>query len=47
MNDIDAVLQRATHLGQQILLPKTALDDGGFVAEIEDSEGNRIAVQML
>ncbi|MCZ4268028.1 VOC family protein [Rhodobacteraceae bacterium G21628-S1] len=47
VNDIDAVLQRATHLGQQILLSKTALDEGGFVAEIEDSEGNRIAVQML
>ncbi|WP_065334979.1 VOC family protein [Tritonibacter mobilis] len=47
VNDIDAVLQRATNLGQPILLAKTALVDGGFVAEIEDSEGNRIAVQML
>lgn len=43
--DIDDVLARATAQGSTILFPKTAISDNGFVAEIADSEGNRIAVQ--
>jgi uncharacterized protein len=45
--DIDAVIARATAIGSDLLFPKTALPDGGFVAEILDSEGNRIAIQQL
>ncbi|MNY78651.1 Glyoxalase-like domain protein [compost metagenome] len=45
VDDIDAVLSRATALGSEILFPKTALPDGSYVAEIGDSEGNRIALQ--
>ncbi len=29
----------------EILFPKTPLGDGVFIAEIRDSEGNRIALQ--
>lgn len=45
VEDIDAVLARAIAEGSEILFPKTPLGSGGFVAEIADSEGNRIAVQ--
>lgn len=43
--DIDDVLAKATALGSETLFPKTAIGAAGFVAEITDSEGNRIAVQ--
>lgn len=40
---IDTVLKLATSSGGQVLYPKT--DNGiGFVAEFEDTEGNRIAL---
>lgn len=42
--DIDAVLARATAKGSQILYAKTDLGEAGYVAEFEDSEGNRIAL---
>lgn len=42
-DNIDETLERATANGGQILYPKT--DNGiGFVAEFEDTEGNRIAL---
>lgn len=47
LTDIDAVLARATALGSEILFPRTAIDPDGFVAEITDSEGNRIALQTI
>ncbi|MDM7954949.1 VOC family protein [Blastomonas sp.] len=42
--DIDAVLARAEAQGAAILYPKKDIGEAGFVAEIEDSEGNRIAL---
>lgn len=44
--DIDSTLAKATSLGGKVLYPKTDVGDYGFVAEIEDSEGNRIALHM-
>lgn len=44
--DIDAVLERATARGSKMLYPKKDIGAGGFVAEIEDSEGNRIALSQ-
>jgi len=44
VDDIDATLARATALGATILYPKKDIGEAGFVAEIEDSEGNRIAL---
>ncbi|MBS0659166.1 MAG: VOC family protein [Verrucomicrobia bacterium] len=44
--DLDATLARAVAAGGQILYPKTDVGAYGFVAEIEDSEGNRIALHM-
>ena len=41
---IDPVLERATAQGGKVLYPKKDIGEAGFVAEIEDSEGNRIAL---
>ncbi|WYX07984.1 VOC family protein [Achromobacter xylosoxidans] len=42
--DIDAALRRAAALGGAVLFPKTPAGEW-LVAEIRDSEGNRIALQ--
>ena len=44
--DIDAVLARATARGSRVLYPKKDIGAAGIVAEIEDSEGNRIALSQ-
>lgn len=44
--DIDATLALAVKNGGQILFPKTSNGELGFVAEFEDSEGNRIALHQ-
>lgn len=44
--DIDAVLARATARGGRVLYPKKDIGAAGFVAEFEDSEGNRIALSQ-
>jgi predicted enzyme related to lactoylglutathione lyase len=44
--DIDAVLARASARGSRILYAKKDIGEAGFVAEIEDSEGNRIALSQ-
>lgn len=43
-NNIDETLRRAELNGATILFPKTKASDYSFVAEIEDSEGNRIGL---
>jgi uncharacterized protein len=45
--DIDAVLARAAAQGSKVLYPKKDIGAAGFVAEIEDSEGNRIALSQV
>lgn len=42
--DIDAVIARAGARGSRVLYPKKDIGAAGFVAEIADSEGNRIAL---
>jgi predicted enzyme related to lactoylglutathione lyase len=44
--DIDAVLARATARGAKVLYPRKDIGAAGFVAEFEDSEGNRIALSQ-
>lgn len=44
VDDVDAVLARAVAHGAEVLYPKTSIGERGVVAEICDSEGNRIAV---
>jgi predicted enzyme related to lactoylglutathione lyase len=45
--DIDPVLEKAKAKGAKILYPKKFIGEAGYVAEIEDSEGNRIALNAL
>ncbi len=45
VSDIDDTLQKAQALGSDLLFPKTSAGPGWLVAEIRDSEGNRIALQ--
>lgn len=42
--DIDLALQKAVSLGSAVLFPRTPLGETGHVAEVTDSEGNRIAL---
>ena len=44
--NIDETLRMAIESGGQLLYPKTSNGDLGFVAEFEDSEGNRIALHQ-
>jgi predicted enzyme related to lactoylglutathione lyase len=44
--DIDITLELVVANGGKILYPKTSNGDLGFVAEFEDSEGNRIALHQ-
>ncbi|MEM9845276.1 MAG: VOC family protein, partial [Pseudomonadota bacterium] len=44
VTDIDKVLSRAVSRGSRILYEKKDIGEAGFVAEFEDSEGNRIAL---
>lgn len=44
--DIDRAMALATEHGAQVLYPKKDIGDHGVVAEIEDSEGNRIALHQ-
>jgi predicted enzyme related to lactoylglutathione lyase len=45
--DIDPILEKAKAKGAKVLYPKKSIGEAGFVAEIEDSEGNRIALNAL
>lgn len=47
VEDIDDVIAKAVAEGREVLFPKTSLGAKGFVAEIGDSEGNRIALQSI
>lgn len=40
-------LKKAEEMGIKILVPKTNIGEHGFVASIEDSEGNRIAIHSM
>lgn len=45
-DNIDKTLNNVLEHGGKILYPKTSNGDLGFVAEFEDSEGNRIALHQ-
>jgi uncharacterized protein len=44
--DIDAALDRARQLGSHVLYGKKDIGEAGYVAEVEDSEGNRLALSQ-
>lgn len=45
IEDIDAIISKAVNLGSEVLLKKTEAESC-FVAEIKDSEGNRICLKQ-
>lgn len=45
--DIDQALVLAAENGAKVLYPRKDIGDQGFVAEIEDSESNRIALHQM
>ena len=45
IEDIDAIISKAVNLGSEVLLEKTEAESC-FVAEIKDSEGNRICFKQ-
>lgn len=47
VDDIDPVLEMTKAHGGSVLYPKKHIGDAGCVAEIEDSEGNRIALNAV
>lgn len=47
VDDIDILLDAACRHGGQVLFPKTIVNEDCAVAEIRDSEGNRIALQTV
>jgi hypothetical protein len=44
VSDIDAALSRARIRGAELLFAKKEISEGTFVAEVRDSEGNRMAL---
>lgn len=44
--DIDQTLAKVLELGGSVLFPKTRAGEYGFVAEFQDSEGNRIGLSQ-
>lgn len=44
---IEETLKKAESMGTKIFLPKTDIGDHGFIAWLEDSEGNRIAIHSM
>ena len=46
VSDIAATVHRATGIGAKLLYPIKDIGGGNFVAEISDSEGNRIALHQ-
>ncbi|MGL5838956.1 MAG: VOC family protein [Sphingorhabdus sp.] len=47
VDDIKATVARAEAMGRPVLYPVKDIGEAGFVAEIEDSEGNRLALSQL
>jgi uncharacterized protein len=46
VHDIKSTVEKAQRLGRPILYPIKDVGDAGFVAEIEDTEGNRLALNQ-
>ena len=47
VGSVEAALARATAAGGRVLYPRTSIGDLGWVAEIEDSEGNCVALHEV
>jgi predicted enzyme related to lactoylglutathione lyase len=46
-DDLSGVLSKVEQAGGQIIMPKTAIGQNGFMAHFEDSEGNRVGLHSM
>ena len=46
-NDIAGAVTRASDLGAEVFVPKQWIGDRGFIAIVEDSEGNVIGLHAM
>lgn len=44
---IEEALKRAEEKGGKTLMPKTSIGQWGFIAQLTDSEGNRVALHAM
>jgi predicted enzyme related to lactoylglutathione lyase len=47
VEDIEGVLKKANDKGGKTLLPKESIGEYGFIALIQDSEGNRVGIHSM
>jgi predicted enzyme related to lactoylglutathione lyase len=47
VEDIPETLRRINANGGKTLMPKTAIGQYGFIAQYEDTEGNRLALHSM
>ena len=46
VTDLDAVLARAKSAGGEVVLPRTAIGEHGFIGHVRDSEGNVLGLHL-
>jgi len=46
-DDLNVALNRVEAAGGTIFLPKTDIDENGFIAQFIDTEGNRVALHSM
>jgi len=46
-DDLSAPLSRIEAAGGKILMPKTDIQENGFIAQFTDTEGNRVALHSM
>ncbi len=46
-DDLSVALARVVTAGGQIIMPKTDIDENGFIAQFIDTEGNRVALHSM
>lgn len=46
-DDLSVALSKVVAAGGQIIMPKTDIDENGFIAQFIDTEGNRVALHSM
>jgi len=46
-NDLNVVLNRVEAAGGQVIVPKTSIGEHGFMANIIDTEGNKVGLHSM
>ena len=46
-DDLNVALSKVVSAGGQIIMPKTDINENGFIAQFIDTEGNRVALHSM